>query len=453
MPRKRQANLVGSRWGQLVTKPADEYTVKMVAAGWSAEAMEWKPNRRVLKYVPSDFRLPLQLIAGPDGVRRIVPGCGIGPFLLLAAIGGLAVMQRLKGLTMDQRQSYRLMSLLFQWSFSDRRLMSRTIRRGEDLRLRQSERSHDSERDILPDIETTNHRGKPARLTAAELLRCGRESARDRGISLEYAESVSLQIMHGLLKMAYGSPDLTKGFHPQDTAATIRLCLFGMDQGEPTNDTTLKALVEERMLQAVGKHLHLPDEKFRNWMWKDFDNFVQQLAKRKQGGPVKRQQVRYILLDLLWRSFGYVSGCVQLQMQAVRLAIEPALSERERKDFGFWYDAQPWVADLAPIVLHSRFGLLAPTLSDLNRCDAADERPWRAFLQAMQWSTEMTEKRRSADLTQKHGTGVRSSSARDDGLIDDDEDDDLIDEDDESEVWISRPVSHQARSPRRRGRK
>ena len=47
----------------------------------------------------------------------------------------------------------------------------------------------------------------------------------------------------------------------------------------------------------------------------------------KQGGPVSRQRVRFILFDLLWRSFGYVSQCVRMQMQAVRRAIEPELTD------------------------------------------------------------------------------------------------------------------------------
>lgn len=303
MPRQRQTNLVGSSYGQFVKRPSDSLTEKKGAAGLSTEAIEWKPNRRILKRVPQDFRLPLQLVTGDDGVRRILPGCNVGEFLVRAATGGLAVMQRARKLTKDDRQSYRLMSFLFQWSFSDRRLMSRTIRRAEDLRLRQSERSGDSERNVLPDIETINRLNKPERLTVDGLLKCGRESASERGIS---ADSISRQINLGLLAVAAQSSNRTIRSSFQDSAGIIRFSLFGIDQGEPSNDDVLKALVEERLIQAVRKHLDSPDEKFRKWMWEDFDNIVHQLAQRKsrQGGPVSRQQVRFILFDLLWRSFG-----------------------------------------------------------------------------------------------------------------------------------------------------
>ena len=73
MPRQRQTNLVGSSYGQLVKRPSDSLTEKKGAAGLSTEAIEWKPNRRILKRVPQDFRLPLQLVTGDDGVRRILP--------------------------------------------------------------------------------------------------------------------------------------------------------------------------------------------------------------------------------------------------------------------------------------------------------------------------------------------------------------------------------------------
>ena len=149
-------------------------------------------------------------------------------------------------------------------------------------------------------------------------------------------------------------------------------------------------------------------------MWKDFDNIVQQLAKRgrKQGEQASGQQVRFVMLDLLWRSFGYVSQCVRLQMQAVRQAITPPLTGQEHRIFGLWYEAQPWVAGLAPIMMHNRLDLMLPTLADLEECDPGDDHPWRAFSQAMLWSTDMTaNRRRRADVIQKQGKSFASLDA------------------------------------------
>lgn len=440
MPRHRKTSLVGLNLGQLLTKSGDAFTEKTLAAGLSVEAMEWKPNRRVLKGIPSGFFLPLQMITGNEGLRCIAPRCNAREFLLLAATGGLAIMQRIRTLTTEDRKSQALMMLIFRWSFSDRRLMGRTIRRGEDLRLRQSERGGDSDIDILPDIEITNSLGTPERLTPERLLSCGLKSATERGIP---SQGVSQQINLGLLEMAHCSPALVNPLGQDDSAQIIRISLFGLDQGERTEDADLKALVEERLIQAVQKHQDLSDDEFRHWMWNDFDNIVQQLANRrsKSGEPVSRQQVRFILFDLLWRSFGYVSGCVRLQMQAVRRAIDPGLTDQERQIFGHWYDSQPWTAGLAPVLLHNRLGLLLPTLADLEDCDPGDDRPWRSLLQALQWSSEMTENRRRADCVQKQGKVALNMSSSDEDE-DQDADRDLtgFEANDDCDDWISKPA-------------
>jgi hypothetical protein len=177
MPNKGQEDLTAVRFGKLEPLEADSFIERTQAAGIDANAMDWIPNRRVLRLIPRGFRLPLQLVRGTDGLRRILPRCTAREFLVRAATGGLAVIQRVRKLAKDDRQSYRLMSLLFQWSFSDRRLTSRTIQRAEDLTLRRSERSGDSDRDILPDIEITTHPDKSKRLTPEELLSCGRLSS------------------------------------------------------------------------------------------------------------------------------------------------------------------------------------------------------------------------------------------------------------------------------------
>ena len=76
------------------------------------------------------------------------------------------------------------------------------------------------------------------------------------------------------------------------------------------------------------------------------------------------------------------------------------------------YEAQPWVAGLAPIMMHNRLDLMLPTLADLEECDPGDDHPWRAFSQAMLWSTDMTaNRRRRADVIQKQGKSFASLDA------------------------------------------
>ena len=252
IPNKRQQDLTAVRFGKLEPQEADSFVERTQAAGFTADAIDWIPNRRVLRLVPHGFRLPLQVVCGADGLRRISPRCDAREFLKRSACGGLAVLQRVRRLTREDRQTHRLMSVLFQWSFSDRRLLSRTIQRAEDLRLRQSERGGDSDRDILPDIEITTHLGKTKRLAPEELLSCGRQSGRERGIS---SETVSSQIHLGLLEVAGRSMDRLSALQVEDTPAIIRISLLGHDQGERSEDAERVDLVEERLIEAVQKHL------------------------------------------------------------------------------------------------------------------------------------------------------------------------------------------------------
>ncbi len=417
----------GTVFGRLKTKTDDAFAQEMEKArgreadGLSAVAMEWISNRRVIKSVPQDFRLPLRVIRRSDGLRQIVPGCNPRDFLIRAAAGGLGLLQRVKQPTADVLQTYRLMTLLFQWSFSNRCLMSRTIRRAEDLELRRSERDDSSKRDILPEITLTKSEYSSERLTPDQLLKRGRESARERGIP---SVSTFHQINLGLLATARHSPNLVNPSNSESIKSCIRLNLFGLNQGERIDDVERIALIEERLLEAVRKHLDLADAEFRKWMWGDFANIVWQLAKRKAipGGPFSPDQVRFVLFDLLWRSFGYVSDCVRLQMQAVRLAIHPAFSEQERHVFGLWYDAQPWVAGLAPVVLHNQFGLLLPTLADLEAPGADSEQFWQAFSLAMYWSSEMAANRRCADVNQKKHKRCGFSNSFDHEFLNEDHD-------------------------------
>ena len=103
-------------------------------------------------------------------------------------------------------------------------------------------------------------------------------------------------------------------------------------------------------------------------------------------------------------------------------------------------------------MLHNRLGLLLPTLADLEECNAGDDRPWRAFLQALQWSSEMTENRRRADVIQKQGKGIRFSEASD-SEEDLDEDGDLtgFGADDDFDDWNSKPAHRSPGRSRRRG--
>ena len=64
MPNKRQEDLTAVRFGKLEPQDADSFIERTQAAGITANAMDWIPNRRVLRLVPPGVRLPLQVVCG-----------------------------------------------------------------------------------------------------------------------------------------------------------------------------------------------------------------------------------------------------------------------------------------------------------------------------------------------------------------------------------------------------
>ena len=119
-------------------------------SGLGVSRVEWIPNRRILRDIPPGFRLAFRCIRGEDGLRRFVPDESLTTFLSQANVSGLAILNRVRRLSVEERQTYRLMSFLFRWSCDARRSLQRRIRRREDLDLCLREREDGSQRDILP---------------------------------------------------------------------------------------------------------------------------------------------------------------------------------------------------------------------------------------------------------------------------------------------------------------
>lgn len=203
------------------------------------------------------------------------------------------------------------------------------------------------------------------------------------------------------MEAARSTPHQIEDLPAEEIQNLIRLSLFGLNQGRPPRDAQIEERIEQRLIEAVQRHLDQSTDDFDQWMFCDFDNLVQQLANRRTGGQIPRESVRYVLFDLLWRSHRYVSACVCLQMQALRLAL-PKLSSIESHRFGLWFEQQPWLGELVPILLHSRIGYVFPTLLDLEE-SPGDLKPVGVMLRALCLHAELVQNRREADVRRKRG--------------------------------------------------
>jgi hypothetical protein len=396
MPHNAKVNLRPRDLGRLefgTFPPADPLGL----TGFSEKALAWVPNRRVVRDIPKGFRLPIRLVTRRDGLRQIVNGELLSNFLVNAAAGGFAILSRTERYSKEQKQTYRLMQMLYRWSEEDRRMLVRAISSREDLELSGREaRELDGARDVLPEIRIQDG-DQSHRWTVDDLLDAGLREALAAG---KKNPPINRQLELGLLAAAKRSPD-TASLTAEQSGALLRLSLFGLNQGNTPRDSHLSEAVEERFIASVVKHTELDFAAFSKWMYEDFDNLVQLLSRPRKGLSVSRQEVRYILYDLLWKSFSYVSECVEMQLQIVRRVLIPKLRRSERRLFDLWYLRQPWLGGIVPLTLTKRLGFLPSTLNELAYAAPEDDGPWRTMLKALSWNQELITNRRAADAARK----------------------------------------------------
>lgn len=427
MTRRTDQRLSVAGLGRCDERPA----TRRSQPGPNVSPVEWVPNRRILRDIPQGFRLAFRCICGEDGLRRFVPEESLPTFLSRASVSGLAILDRVQTLAVEERQTYRLMSFLFRWSCDSRRTLQRRIRRREDFDLCFRERGDGAQQDILP--ESLEVHGVARQWTPEKLLQAGQRA------SLKFGEAnptFERQVELGLLEAARATPHQIEDLSAEEIQKLLRFSLFGLNQGRSPRDEQLEERIEGRLTEAVQRHLGQSTADFDKWMFRNFDNLVQQLAKRKSGGEIARQSVRYVLFDLLWRSHRYMSDCVCLQMQAVRLALPKALSPHERQRFGLWYEKQPWLGGLLPIMLHNRMGFVLPTLLDLEE-SPEDLTPVGIMLRALCLHAELVQNRREADARRKRGNLGFMAEFSDDLHVPANTDHDEDDDGDASDEWPS----------------
>lgn len=350
----------------------------------SPQLLHWIPDRRVVRRVPPGFVLPLT-VTRINGVRHLRPVADIELFLKQAFVGGHALLTALGHLDQEHRQTYRLMSLLFNWSNSKRRTHARAIGRKMDL----------GGTSVLPlDLTVPSPKGVQP-VTADMLLSFGESFVEELDLP---SQSVDQLVDHGLLAVAYKSPGTTK-IHVDDVERILRIAFFGVDQGTPLKDPDRFARVEENLIDLIDGHLNDEDEAFEQWLG-DVSGICRALSRRTELADVTRDEVRYVLFDLLLRAHVYVSQCIEVQMRYACNLIRPPFSVVEARDARLWYGRQEWLASCAAIVLHSRFAMLSAVITMLHKHPDCPNW-WPAFLQAVQWKSQIVSARRDIERHKK----------------------------------------------------
>ena len=311
-----------------------------------------------------------------------------------------------QGLSEENSFSFRLATLLFQQREKTRESFSRRFKCRSDL-LIPSTAQIAGEKDVLPGEIGLSANGLGKRWSVSELLRRGREALGKVSASVD-GEAV---IHAGIVAAARINPIAIEALTYDEARRLIRLALF--DLGPATTNTLDGAIgqrVMVRLSEAIQKHVDLSTEDFHTWFFGNRDNLIKQIAQRRTGGgPIEREAVRQILLEVGFRSYEYVAQAMQFAMDAMSQSYSPQLTTAERSLFEALYFARLELGGFSCFMLHSQFhNLREIILETMNSPKGTTIQG--ILMRALQFLSEMNSKRREAD--RRYKSAAKSRNAR-----------------------------------------
>jgi hypothetical protein len=112
----------------------------------------WTPSPSLRSELPPGFELRMCCVTGSDGLRRFHPVDPLETFLRRAFGGGLALLSHLRGLSAEERSSYRVMYFLFWRLRSTRERLTNRLSSTRNLFVARSGRGVAGADNLLPKI-------------------------------------------------------------------------------------------------------------------------------------------------------------------------------------------------------------------------------------------------------------------------------------------------------------
>lgn len=366
----------------------------------------WTPDEDL--YLPSGFKLELKCWDIDGKSRRFFPDESLDAFFGKASEAGTAILERLGRLDGHERNSYHMARLLFRRASGLQDHLMRKFVSARDLKVTAAGRVP-GERDVLPPSLGLDNQQNGEQWSVQGLLKQGRELASEFGNESPDDEQC---IRFGLLAAARLCPlDVSKVTKDQ-ARGLVRMGLFGMGPSSESVNELTKNQVEGRLLAAISRHLPDNQEKFNRWFFKNADNLIHQVAKQKRnGGPVPRETVREVLLDLVFRSHGHVAQTIEVFLRDIAIAPQVELTGDELTVFEQTYYCRDELGGLSLLMLRDRFSLIREVALELF-VSPQDGELLGVLLQMLWFYSEMVEKRRQADSEYKSRRQHRNASGR-----------------------------------------
>jgi|GEM_PF-1501368 len=389
----------GSPWGTVTVSTPIE---RQLTSADSRTTLKVKHTLHVWDLLPSLtcdqdelYRLRINCLQGSDGVRRFCPEDGGWGLVVKGSLGGHVIRANESAMEGAQSQSYHVMRMIWQKAPYLQEHLCRTFRRKCDLHVTVPERPSQDVVHILPE-----HLGRMADSdspgwSVAELMQHGRAAAVNAGQENPSEETC---IRWGVFEAARRNPIDIDTLNEETAAGLIRTGLFDFGPAEQQPDQKTTDYVIERLLAAMEQHADDNTEEFDNWFFKNGSGLVHQIAKQRKaaGGPIERQVVRQVMVELVYQSFRYMGDCIHAQMKAFAEALPTPLTEQERVLFNLNYQKQPCLGGLPLVLLIDQFRpLREPILAIWNNPD--DRSQWGVFLRVLEFHAEMLRNKRASE--------------------------------------------------------
>jgi hypothetical protein len=368
----------------------------------------WQPASVLDAQLPPGFCLFLRCSTDDGGIRRFTPFTDFPCFIVMASLGGSAILSCRADVTAQHRFSYHANRLLYQLAPRLREHFNRAFHRLQDLYISKGARIGEDDADVLPlDVKLNSRYHKSPK--PSDIIEFGRTKAIEAGSkSPNDAECIRV----GLLEEARQNPTDPDQLSEIDALRLVRLGLFDLGRSRDSMPESLVDEVIDGLLPTLERHIDDDTATFNQWFFENTNNLVHVAAKKKRsGGRLPRDIVGEALFEGVFRAFSYQADCVDLQMHWFLQAIPVPLNEAERLLFDAMFLKQSYLGGLCLVLLHDRFDFLGDIIQEMER-NPRDRRLIGVFQKMLQFYGEMAHKRRVADRDYKTRSKHRNRENR-----------------------------------------
>lgn len=355
----------------------------------------WTPPAELSSEFVEPIRIGLEECVTSEGTRIYFPMDKIPKCISHAQDAGFALFSRDNRLSWENQTTYQAMRLIFDHVRRTNNYLRRKFACVDDLIIRRHGRVSYGENSVLPEDLGLDALGRGQRWSVADLLRHGRQQAREAGIDEPNEETA---IRYGLFAAAERNPLFVD--KQEEVESLVRLALFApTDCTESLADRQV-AQVYERLTYLLDRHRFDSREDLNRWLRGGHSNLPKAIANRNMDKDI----VGKALQQLGWQAHRYVADCVARFFRTFQSALAQPLNPCEREIMGHMYMPQPYLGGLSLLLMYNRAGCFSP-IFDRLWSSPGDPTAVKILHRLFWYYVEMSDKRRDADRRSKRKHG------------------------------------------------